>query len=235
MPKYNFKFTQDWFTHSSEHIAPILSKYVTNRAVKFLEIGSFEGRSTMWFLENYCQHPYASITSVDYVPSPLLGHNLSLLDGNDRKKVINIRDKSVNVLPTLSTKFDFIFIDGSHFPDDVMMDAVLSFRLLKPGGVMIFDDFNMRSIESYNYLTVTGRNLYKNVYAKDILANKWDVLPKNLPLEEYEVVNPFEAIQYFYLAFASSLEPIPIQTRQLAGFVKKSESFFDTLPGNVWM
>ena len=38
--------------------------------------------------------------------------------------------------------FDFIYIDGSHYSKDVLEDAVLSWRLLKPGGVIIFDDFN---------------------------------------------------------------------------------------------
>lgn len=37
--------------------------------------------------------------------------------------------------------FDMIYIDGNHEPDYVLEDAVLSFRKLKVGGVMIFDDY----------------------------------------------------------------------------------------------
>ena len=37
--------------------------------------------------------------------------------------------------------FDFIYVDGSHLGPDVLCDAVLSFRLLKIGGVMAFDDY----------------------------------------------------------------------------------------------
>ncbi len=40
--------------------------------------------------------------------------------------------------------FDFIYIDGSHMASDVLSDAVLSFKLLKPGGVLAFDDFAWR-------------------------------------------------------------------------------------------
>ena len=38
--------------------------------------------------------------------------------------------------------FDLVYIDGSHLACDVLCDAVLGFRLLKTGGVMIFDDYN---------------------------------------------------------------------------------------------
>jgi predicted O-methyltransferase YrrM len=37
--------------------------------------------------------------------------------------------------------FDLIYIDGSHQAPDVLTDAVMSFQLLKVGGVMIFDDY----------------------------------------------------------------------------------------------
>jgi hypothetical protein len=37
--------------------------------------------------------------------------------------------------------FDIIYINGSHRAADVLGDAVLSWELLKPGGIMIFDDY----------------------------------------------------------------------------------------------
>lgn len=36
--------------------------------------------------------------------------------------------------------FDFIYIDGSHQAPDVLLDAVLAFRLLRVGGLIVFDD-----------------------------------------------------------------------------------------------
>ncbi|MGH7837135.1 MAG: O-methyltransferase [Candidatus Binataceae bacterium] len=36
--------------------------------------------------------------------------------------------------------FDFVFIDGNHRFDGVFLDAVYANRLLRPGGVMAFDD-----------------------------------------------------------------------------------------------
>lgn len=43
-------------------------------------------------------------------------------------------------------------MDGSHFADDVLVDALRCFALLKVGGVMIFDD----------YLSIAYRNWRAN-------------------------------------------------------------------------
>ncbi|HWR00892.1 MAG TPA: class I SAM-dependent methyltransferase [Chlorobaculum sp.] len=37
--------------------------------------------------------------------------------------------------------FDFIYVDGSHQAPDVLCDSTLSFRLLRKGGIMVFDDY----------------------------------------------------------------------------------------------
>jgi predicted O-methyltransferase YrrM len=61
-----------------------------------------------------------------------------------------IRDKTIvhrgfsnkELLKFKDETFDIIYIDGNHEPEYVMEDAVLSFRKLKKGGVMIFDDYD---------------------------------------------------------------------------------------------
>lgn len=36
--------------------------------------------------------------------------------------------------------FDMVYVDGSHQAADVLWDSVLGFKLLRVGGIMIFDD-----------------------------------------------------------------------------------------------
>jgi hypothetical protein len=37
--------------------------------------------------------------------------------------------------------YELIYIDGSHYADDVLIDALRCFELLKVGGILIFDDY----------------------------------------------------------------------------------------------
>lgn len=54
----------------------------------------------------------------------------------------------LGLLPEHRSTFDFIYVDGSHQAPDVLADALLSFWLLRVGGVMIFDDY-LWSMEAY--------------------------------------------------------------------------------------
>ncbi|RIA80654.1 hypothetical protein C1645_784548 [Glomus cerebriforme] len=66
-----------------------------------------------------------------------------------------IKNNSFDALTKLNyekrMKFDFIYIDGSHFACDVLSDAVLSWNLLKEDGIMILDDYEWDYfVEEYN-------------------------------------------------------------------------------------
>jgi predicted O-methyltransferase YrrM len=41
--------------------------------------------------------------------------------------------------------YDLIYVDGCHHSTDVLLDAQLSFPLLKVGGIMIFDDYTWKA------------------------------------------------------------------------------------------
>jgi len=49
--------------------------------------------------------------------------------------------------------FDFIYIDGSRMAFDVITDAVLSFELVRIGGIIAFDDYLWKLPGSNNILT----------------------------------------------------------------------------------
>ena len=46
----------------------------------------------------------------------------------------------------LSGSFHVIYVDGSHEPADVLTDAVLAWRLLLTGGLLILDDYKWHEI-----------------------------------------------------------------------------------------
>lgn len=57
-------------------------------------------------------------------------------------KIVKLRGPSQQVLPFLAEEsFDFIYVDGSHMTWDVLQDAAMCWRLVRPGGILVFDDY----------------------------------------------------------------------------------------------
>lgn len=146
-------FTNDWFEQSAKTARRILSAELPDDA-QILEIGSFEGQSTCWFLEAF---PKAHVTCVD----PFLGsieHNEEQKNNLYGRFAENIGDRfnrltihknySSKVLPVLLANhksYDCIYIDGSHEACDVLLDGVLALELIKPGGFVVFDDYRWKN------------------------------------------------------------------------------------------
>ena len=131
-------FTVDWF---SPHIPiweeKVLPKLRIMPHVNYLEIGSHEGRSLLWIRG---QHSDLHATSIDPHLEGSWDNFILNIDTDTRI----IRDTSANALPELlENKFSYhaIYIDGSHWAHDVLFDTVMSWRLLKSGGIMIWDDY----------------------------------------------------------------------------------------------
>jgi len=132
-------FCFDWF---SPHI-PLFQKHLAHLRGKpctIVEIGAHEGRSTTWMLENVLTHEHARIIAIDVFVQPPFWRNIEASDGLQKTQLlVGLSGEILRRLPLGSA--DFVYIDGSHGTPDVMEDAVLSFRLLKHGGIMAFDDY----------------------------------------------------------------------------------------------
>ena len=148
------QFKEIWF---DMNILPwcVTFSRIFNRAqpVRILEIGSWEGRSTLFFLTYFTQ---GHLTAVDtwagsdehqYNAKPELRDLEGRFDGNVAPFVARLTKRKGSSMLVLSQlldeqqKFDVIYVDGSHFADDVLTDGINAWRLLNEGGVLIFDDF----------------------------------------------------------------------------------------------
>jgi len=142
IPEYSF--SGDWVSHAAPTWSELLSEFKGREDVHLLEIGSHEGRSAKWFLDNILTHPTSTITCVDIFPHKVLesrfDHNIQHTGFSN--KMVKIKGDSKEVLKLLRRdNYDIVYIDGSHRADDVYIDARLSWELLKKGGVIIFDDY----------------------------------------------------------------------------------------------
>ena len=136
-----------------------LLKGCINNPVAFLEIGSYEGKSAIWFVENILTHPEAKIVCIDpwdkIENSYLENYEMTKVKENFIKNIEPYKDKiipiegfSFDVLCALNAnviiedpRFNLIYIDGDHRTFPVLQDCVLAWPLLLKGGLMIFDDY----------------------------------------------------------------------------------------------
>lgn len=160
MASGNYHFTFAWFEDQKYTIKQFIPPPDPAAPYEILEIGSFEGYGTVFFIDNFLEHPDSKITSIDpfdiYDPvTPVSGetkkqflHNIS--QSKYPEKHLLLEDFSVAALPVLMERkqqYDLIMVDGSHLPRDVLTDAVMTFRLLKVEGYLFFDDYSVEGIK----------------------------------------------------------------------------------------
>jgi predicted O-methyltransferase YrrM len=148
------EFTTDWTTSNlgnwHRHLEPLRAK-----ATALLEIGSFEGHSTVFFLNYFpaagvtCIDPFQpsdSVLEVDGTSEQRFDRNVAPFGARLRK----IKGRSIPELDALSQaneQFDVIYVDGDHSRAAALVDSILAWPMLKPGGVMIWDDYKWMQTE----------------------------------------------------------------------------------------
>jgi predicted O-methyltransferase YrrM len=135
-----YDFSKDWFSGNIDVWKAVLGPLKGKPDLRYLEVGVYEGRSFFWMLENILTHPSSRLTGIDIALPDRLVSNIKLSGQTDRiTMIVGPSQTELKKLPVES--FDLIYIDGSHMADDVLVDSVLAWQLLKVGGVIIFDDY----------------------------------------------------------------------------------------------
>ncbi len=127
-----FNYTERW----SQVLLPF-----RDREVAILEIGSAKGRSAAAFLELL---PLARITCIDIFTNAEHERQFDSTMASFASRVEKIKSRSIPALDALgvqSRAFEVIYVDGSHARDDALMDSLLAWPLLKPDGIIIWDDY----------------------------------------------------------------------------------------------
>lgn len=138
----NYNFSTDWF---SRHI-PVWEKIFNDlNPVSVLEIGSYEGRSTVWMMEKMQEGTIAcvDIWQDEKVKDTFLS-NINLAHGKSQVIPYIFNTSSSDFLAMTYNsrkKYDLVYVDGSHAANDVVSDAIGAFHVCRSGGVIIFDDY----------------------------------------------------------------------------------------------
>src|SRR5690606_13296007 len=136
-------FTTDWTTNNTAVWSEHLARYAGNPGVQALEIGTWEGRSTAWFLGSIVIGKGAVLTTVARDHSRFAS-NAAILSGIHGDRLRPGEEDSFSFLLQQAFRgqvYEFIYLDGPKDAGDLVDQAVLCWKCLKPGGVLIFDDY----------------------------------------------------------------------------------------------
>lgn len=176
-------FSVDWWSQNIPNWKKYVLPQLNGRGpIEALEIGAFEGRSTVWICENIIQERGSYLTVIDtFQGSPEhSGMGVSTKNLKDKfmentkehkEKISVLIGRSQDILKDEGFNqpwYDLIYIDGSHMAQDVLEDAKLSWRALKHGGIMVFDDYRWDGGESEDERPKKGIDTFYKYYSKHI-------------------------------------------------------------------
>lgn len=174
--------THDWFSNNI-HLWKRNLKHFIGKPIKALEIGSYEGLSASWLLDNILTHRDARMVCIDnFSEGTFTTFSKNMSKYKSKIKVMK-GDSSVMLKSPkiLKDKFDIIYIDADHHSRHVIEDAILSFSLLNTNGIMIFDD-NTDSKEHDNTCPKPAISAFIQLYADElkVIHNGWQVIIRKI-------------------------------------------------------
>lgn len=188
-------FTSDWFSYAipnftaiSNHMGPV---------TRILEIGVYQGRATCWMLEHMlakdghmtCVDPFIEdevdaftielvTQSPHYNPERLTLWRSNTEEIRQPEQTLDLRvGRSYRELAKLiqeNQTFDFIYVDGNHTAATVLADASMCFGLLRPSGIMLFDDYLWDHDPNWLFRPKMSVDAFVNMYqplSQQIISN----------------------------------------------------------------
>ncbi len=154
--KYKYTYGCDWFYKSEiNQKAKFLLGHKNKKNFDILEIGSFEGLSTTYFIDNFLSKSDGQITIVDpfllypekLIPGTLLNQvqirnfffNISKSSYPEKVQYLGLT--SDEFFEVNNKKYNFIYIDGMHTKKQMTKDLISSWDSLLIDGVVWMDDY----------------------------------------------------------------------------------------------
>lgn len=196
-----------WFSHHVPQWEKLLAPYKNKPDIHMLEIGSWVGNSACWLLQHILTHPSSSLTCIDLFERDLAFEEQAAREGlgaarldpsfnieerfdaniqaiGAKNRLVKIKGDSEEKVRTLPLqRYDCIYVDGSHIARDVCLDAVHSWPCLKEGGLLIFDDYQLRMYAKRVHNPCAGIELFfalmKGQY--DLIDAGWQIVIRKRP------------------------------------------------------
>ena len=153
MPTYTYDNFSKHLPVWEEHVLTQLS-YLNEQRAYFLDIGSGEGASTLWLLNNIAKQTYSRVYSCDYwyqketekifdknvVESELSYKNIKL-KGNIPYKLSEI---AITTQTGTLQKFHMIYVNCTTQSAEALTILLNAFNLLKDEGIMVVNNYESK-------------------------------------------------------------------------------------------
>jgi predicted O-methyltransferase YrrM len=180
----------NWFasTPAQENFSNFLSHLKDRPNLNFLQLGVYTGDATVWLMENVITHDSSTLTDVDtWKGSDEEAHHTMDFDRifefyRDRTSKYNprlgwFRGTTMEFLRYDEEQYDFIYIDADHTAVGVLLDAELSWDLLRPKGILAFDDYQWSDGKGDAYRPMPGINSFLDRHKNelDVVHSGWQL------------------------------------------------------------
>jgi Methyltransferase domain len=140
-----YKFSTNWFLDRIPLWTKLLKDFKGKPDTNYLEVGTLEGRSALWLLENILTHPTSKLTLIDTFTEnnyDTLISNIKLSGQADRIKILaGYSTDKLKELPPAS--MDLVYIDGSGKGTVMLSDLTSTWHLLKLNGIVTISRYQL--------------------------------------------------------------------------------------------
>ena len=137
----------DWF---SAYAKPNFERFLIPLAgvdnLTFLQLGAYTGDASLWILDNIKSLMLIDVDTWEGSDEEVHKNiNFSQVERAYDKKVggrtVKHKGTSVDYLVKSLFNYDFVYVDADHTAASALLDGELSWRDLKSGGLLAFDDY----------------------------------------------------------------------------------------------
>lgn len=153
-----YQFSNTWFEFCDlrMNFHMITDAFDPTEKLSILEIGSFEGASSVFIADTMLLHPESKLicvdpfceedttTPVDATTETVFLRNIS--KSSQANKITHVKKFGSDFYKENVDIFDFIYIDGSHVLDDITIDFNHCLDIVRPNGIIWMDDYRQQHI-----------------------------------------------------------------------------------------
>jgi predicted O-methyltransferase YrrM len=156
----HYKYSHSWFI-GSEINNRLVDFFDKSKENKILEIGCFEGLSSVFFADNFIDNQQSSLTCIDPFLNITDNDHSNYLQNNEEinfdYNISNCKNSDKIIIHKITSDdffehnnqiYNFIYIDGCHKLDYIKRDMENSFNVLEKNGIMWMDDYGSGEIKN---------------------------------------------------------------------------------------